>query len=107
MSSEPIIGVGSIAHILKTAFKNVYDDAQKIEDALFAKEEQKRIEKEAAIKAQEEAAAAAELEAAEKAKADAKKGKKVDPKGAAGRRGSATKPVVVEEEPVVVVAGTN
>lgn len=63
MNPIPIVGVGSIQHILKTAFVSVYDEEKSIQDAKNEKKEQK-------IREQEEKAAAiqlaVELEEAEK-----------------------------------------
>ena len=83
MDFESTVGVGSIQHILKTAFKNVYEEEQQIKDAILAKEAKRVLDAELAIRALE-LAAIEEAEAAEKAKLDKK-----------GKRQSVSKPVPV------------
>lgn len=75
MDSESAVGVGSIAHILKTAFKSVYDEEQLIKDANEAAENRRLLDAEKAIQAVK-LAAIAEAEGVAKAKLDVKKDKK-------------------------------
>ena len=76
MDPESAIGVGSIAHILKTAFKSVYEEEQQVKDSVIAAEARKIADNEKALLAIE-LAAIAEAEELEKAKLDPKKGKRV------------------------------
>ena len=76
MDSEPAVGVGSIAHILKTAFKSVYDEEQLMKDATQAAEDRRILNEEARAIQAVKLAAIAEAEGAAKAKADVKKDKK-------------------------------
>ena len=64
MSSELAVGVGSISHILKTAFKDTYENEEIKKREFESKKELLRLQE---IQKAEEAAAAAEVLAAEKA----------------------------------------
>lgn len=75
MDFESTVGVGSIQHILKTAFKNVYEEEQQVKDAIIAKEAKKVADAEHALR-MIELAAIEEAEAAEKAKVVAKGAKR-------------------------------
>ena len=76
MDSESAVGVGSIAHILKTAFKSVYDEEQLIKDATQAAENKRVLYEEAKALQAVKLAAIVEAESAAKAKVDVKKDKK-------------------------------
>jgi hypothetical protein len=79
MNPVPIVGVGSIQHILKTAFVNIYDEEKSMQDAQNEKKAQKIME-------QEEKAAAAAVQLAielEEAELNEKKNKKPQKRGSA------------------------
>lgn len=67
--------VGSIAHILKTAFRNVYEDEKAEKDAVIAEAAARVLAAEQAVRLAE-LAAIAEAELLEKSKADVKKVRK-------------------------------
>lgn len=69
MESVAKVGVGSIAHILKSAFKNVYEEEKAECDALAANELAENIALEHANKNED----LIEMETAEKARIDPKK----------------------------------
>lgn len=76
MASDLNVGVGSIAHILKTAFKNVYDDDEVQRNEIIAREARK-IKAAKQAERQIELDAIAEAEAAERTRLDAKKVRKL------------------------------
>lgn len=69
MESVATVGVGSIAHILKSAFKNVYEEEKAECDALAANEFAENVAVELANKNED----LIKMETAEKARIDPKK----------------------------------
>jgi hypothetical protein len=95
METDSDARVGSIAHILKTAFKNVYEDEKAEKDAIIAEAAARVLAAEQAARLAE-LAAIAEAEILEKSKLDTKKVRKT----------SLTKavavPVILDTEPAGV-----
>jgi hypothetical protein len=75
METDSDARVGSIAHILKTAFKNVYEDEKAEKDAIIAEAAARVLAAEQAVRLAE-LAAIAEAEILEKSKLDTKKVRK-------------------------------
>ena len=76
MASDLNVGVGSIAHILKTAFKNVYDDDEVERNEIIARAARK-VEAAKRAEQQIELDTIAEAEATERTRLEAKKVRKV------------------------------
>ena len=92
MASDLNVGVGSIAHILKTAFKNVYDDEEVERNEIIARASRK-VEAAKQAEQQIELDAIAEAEAAERTRLDSKKVRKLSvPKAPVA-------PIILEVEP--------
>lgn len=95
METDSEARVGSIAHILKTAFRNVYEDEKAEKDAVIAEAAAKVLAAEQAVRLAE-IAAIAEAEMLEKFKLDTKKVRKTSLTRAVAA------PVVLDAEPAGV-----